>query len=359
MNKSDRGSSRSSGRVTGAQVAREAGVDPAIVSRIMRNDPTVRISEGTRTRVLEVVARLGYRPNFAAQRLRSNQISAIGLVIPDFRNPAFGEVVHGAEQASHELGVSLFAASPPDGRTNFDIVAEFIASQRVDGLLVAGGDTEETARINKYLMGTDVPYLFLNRKTTKRSRSLFLDDEYAVTLAVKHLVSLGHQDIGLVGGLSSMETARRRRKAFADAMKAARLPTHPEWITESQYSYRAGHDGLLRIMQTKQRPTAVVVAEFVSGIGALGAAQELELKVPEDLSLVVINNLEAANYTSPALTTVGLQLSAMGAEGVQLLLNKKATDPIKETISQPAQLFVRGSTCAPRKTSTRKVKPSR
>lgn len=347
MREPSRRAKRPSGRVTGAQVAREAQVDPAIVSRLLRNDPSVRVSPATRKRVLEVVERLGYRPNFAAQRLRSQQIGAVGLVIPDFRNPAFGEVVHGAEQASRRHGISLFAASPPDGSTNLEIVTEFIASQRVDGLLVAGGDREEAARINEYLAETDVPYLFLNRKTTGLERSLFLDDEFAMKLAVSHLVGLGHKEIGLVGGKQGMETGRRRKKAFLQALKQAGLKANPDWITEAEYSYRGGHDGLHTITSLKRKPTAVVVAEFVSGIGALGAAREMGLRVPEDLSLVVVNNLEAANFTTPTLTTVGLQLSAMGSEGLELLLTKSRNEPIHATVSNPAQLFVRGSTGPP------------
>lgn len=334
-------------RVTGAQVAREARVDPAIVSKILRNDPSLRVSDETRSRVMAVVERLGYRPNYAAQRLRSSRIGAVGLVIPDFRNPAFAEIVHGAEQASHEHSISLFVSSAASSKSTIDLVIDLVASDRVDALLVAGGNSQETSRINEYLVERNVSFLFLNRQTAGTRRSLFLDDERAIELAVEHLIGLGHRKIAAIAGLSTMETGRRRRRAFTQALRRAGLPERRGYVVEADYSIAGGQSAFARITELDDKPTALVVSEFVTGVGVLGAARTAGISVPRDLSIAVFNNLDMANFLTPTLTTIGLQLSAMGAEGLALLVSRPPDEEINATVSKPAELFIRESTAPP------------
>jgi len=340
-------SARASNRVTGAQVAREANVDPAIVSKLLQENPSVRVSRETRKRVMDVVDRLGYRPNYAAQRLRSSKIGAIGLVIPDFRNPTFAEIVHGAEQASHDRGISLFVSSSAESISTMDLVVDLVASDRVDALLIAGGSSRDTARINDYLVNRGVSFLFLNRQTKGTRRSLFLDDELAIGLAVDHLVELGHEKFAAITGLSSMETGRRRRRGLITALERAGIACPPECIVESDYSFAAGQAAFAQIRKLENAPTALVVSEFAMGTGALLAARTAGVAVPGDLSIAVFNNLEIASYLTPTVTTVGVQLAALGAEGVELLVDRPPGAEINRTVSKPAELFIRDSTGPP------------
>jgi LacI family transcriptional regulator len=338
---------RSTHRVTGAQVAREANVDPAIVSKLLQENSSVRVSRETRRRVMDAVDRLGYRPNYAAQRLRSSRVGAIGLVIPDFRNPTFAEIVHGGEQACHDRQISLFASSSAESISTRELVVDLVASDRVDALLLAGGSSDETARINEYLVDRGVPFLFLNRQTEGTKRSLFLDDEFAIGLAVDHLVGLGHEKFAAITGRSSMETGRRRRQGLIAALDRAALPCRPEYVVESEYSFDGGQAAFAQIMELEDTPTALIVSEFSMGIGALLAARAGSVTVPGDLSIAVFNNLELASYLTPTLTTVGLQLSALGAEGVELLVDRLPGEEINQTVSKPAELFIRDSTGRP------------
>jgi LacI family transcriptional regulator len=338
---------RNAHRVTGAQVAREANVDPAVVSKLLQNDSSVRVSQETRRRVMDAVDRLGYRPNYAAQRLRSSKIGAIGLVIPDFRNPTFAEIVHGAERASHDRGISLFVSSSAESVSTMDLVVDLVASDRVDALLVAGGSREETARINTYLVERGVSFLFLNRQTKRTKRSLFLDDEFAIGLAVDHLVGLGHERFAAITGLRSMETGQRRRQGLITALERAGLACRPGYIVESDYSFAGGQAAFAKIWALEDRPTALVVSEFSMGIGALLAALAAGVNVPGELSIAVFNNLEIASYLAPTVTTVGLQLSTLGAEGVELLVDRPPGGAINQTVSMPAELFIRDSTGRP------------
>jgi len=336
--------------VTGSQVAALAKVDAAVVSKILKEDPTLRVSVETRKRVMDAIEQLGYRPNYAAQRLRSSrEIGAVGLIIPNFSNPAFAEIVHGAEIAALKQKVALFVSSNSELTTPLELIIELVASGRVDALLIAGGSSSETAEINKYLSARNIPYLFLNRQSFGIRRSLFLDDEYAISLLVDHLVELGHKRIYNISGRSSMETGKRRQSAFKKAIIEAGLPFSRDLITEEEYSAQGGQRGFQEILKRKPKATALVVSEFKMAAGALNAARIAKIVVPDDLSIVSFNNLEFASLVNPTLTTVGLQLQHLGEEGLNLLFAKQPNEEIYQTVSKGAELFVRESSKSIRK----------
>jgi LacI family transcriptional regulator len=337
-------------RVTGSQVAALAKVDAAVVSKILKEDPDLRVSVETRKRVMDAIEQLGYRPNYAAQRLRSSRkIGAVGLIIPNFSNPAFGEIVHGAEIAALKQKVALFVSSNSELTTPLELIIDLVASGRVDGLLIAGGSSSETAEINDYLSSRHFPFLFLNRQSVGIRRSLFLDDEYAIGLLVDHLVELGHKKIYNIAGLSSMETGKRRQAAFKKAITEAGLTFSPDSIVEEEYSYIGGQRGFQEIFNRRPKVTAVVVSEFNMAVGALNAARMAQVTVPDEMSMVAFNNLEFASLLNPALTTVGLQLQHLGEEGLNLLLEKQPNEEIYQTVSKSAELFLRESSKSLRK----------
>lgn len=337
-------------RVTGADVAGLAKVDSAIVSKILKDDPKLRINPKTRQRVMDAIEELGYRPNYAAQRLRSStRIGAVGLIIPNFSSPAFAEIVHGAERSSRNKKISLFVASTDESTSPLDLITDFVASGRVDALLIAGGNSKETGEINGYLTRRGFPFLFLNRETTGTRRSLFLDDEFAIGLAVRHLIELGHTEICSIAGKSTMETGRRRQKAFKEAMKEMGLPFSKDLIVEEEYSAIGGQRGFKEIMKRTPKPTALLVSEFVMAVGVLNAARLAKIRVPSQLSIVGFNNLEMASLLNPTLTTVGLQLRCLGEEGFNLLLSRPFEEEVYQTVSEHAELFPRESTAAIRK----------
>lgn len=337
-------------RITGADVAAKAGVDAAVVSKILKGDSTLRISDITRKRVMDAIEELGYRPNYAAQRLRSSKrIRAVGLLIPNFSNPAYAEIVHGAELASLKKKVALFVSSTQEYKSPRELAVDFVASERVDALLVAGGTARETAEINSYLNEKKFPFLFLNRQSVGIRRSLFLDDEYAMSLMVNHLVDLGHRNIYNIAGLRSMETGRRRIEGFKYAMEATGLSFKDSMIYEEEYSAAGGQRAFRSIMKRKPRPTALVVSEFVMAVGAIHAARNADIDVPKDLSIIAFNNLEIASMLNPTLSTVALQLQHLGSEGLDLLIDTPIDHEIYKTISKKAQLFPRESTRVLRK----------
>ncbi|CAN5123182.1 LacI family DNA-binding transcriptional regulator [soil metagenome] len=296
--------------VTLSDVATRAGVSISAVSRVLSGAASARVSPATRERITAAARELGYRPNFVARALKSSRTHVIALVVPDVTNAIFSELMRGVEEASRRQGYMVLLAridGMPDGD---DALAALIGEGRVDGALVQVGDGMASADLDR-LLDSDLPVVFIN-SVQQGGSSVVLDDVRAARVATEHLIGLGHRRIGLVNGLASADTARRRALGFADAMAAAGLPVAPELITELGYQPRQGQSALAALSQLPTRPTALVVANVNAAHGVLLEARRLGWHVPEELSIVAIHDTWSAEVTGPPLTTVRLPLETLG-----------------------------------------------
>jgi LacI family transcriptional regulator len=331
-------------KVTLKDVARLAGVDRSVVSRIINNDPNLNIRPQTRLRVQQTIDKLGYRPNAAARSLRTARAYMFGLLIPDFANPVYAEIITGAERAAGELGYALMTASSAGVRFALPHYLELIGQGRVDGLLFAG---EETGHELEQLRASNIPWVLVNRRTEGSHRYVILDDERAGHITVDHLVALGHTRIAHLAGPAGADTAHRRRAGYLSAMTAAELATTPDLISHADYTPAGGATAMHDLLSAPQPPTAVFVANVASAVGALHAIHDRGLSVPRDISVIAVHDMPLASHLVPALTTVRMPLEQLGHRALQLLAQREPTEPITETVTEPVELIVRQSTAPP------------
>lgn len=334
-------------RITLDDVAAHANVDRSVVSRVMTNDPRLNVRESTRQRVLDSIEALNYRPNAMARSLRTARAGAFGLLIPDFSNPVYASIIKGAEAAAADRDCLLLTGSAeaqPDGELS-DRYLELVGSGRVDGLLLAGGGpiSEITQRVG----GLRLPWLMLNRATPGATRYVVLDDERAATLAVEHLVDLGHRRIAHLAGPAGADTAQRRESGYRAALTAANLNGQRALVVRGDYTNRGGAIAMEKLLARKQPPTAVFVANVAAAIGAVWAARRAGFVIPDQLSVVAVHDLPLAEYMQPALTTVRMPLEQLGRRGLELIASEPASALITEVLTEPIELISRGSTAPP------------
>ncbi|MCI2416789.1 LacI family transcriptional regulator [Saccharopolyspora sp. K220] len=330
-------------RSTIADVAARAGVDRAVVSRLLNADPRLSIRESTRQRVLDAIEELGYQPNAAARSLRTARTRTIALLVPDYINPAYGEIIEGAEAAAAKVGCSLMTASLQAADDSFERYVERLGHGRVDGLLLAAGGVRGTREDELERLG--LPWLCVNRTGPGRRRYVVLDDERAAALAVEHLVQLGHRRLAFISGPEDSDSARRRQLGHRSAIKAAGLARGP--VVHGNYTPRGGAEAMAKILEAEQRPTAVLVANVASATGALHTARRMGVRVPQDISVIAVHDLTVAPFLDPPLTTVRMALDGLGARAVELLLERAANAEIRETVREPTELVIRESTAPP------------
>jgi LacI family transcriptional regulator len=314
-------------RATIADVAREAGVDRAVVSKVLSGDPALRVRDETRQRVLEAARTLRYRPNFHARGLARAQAGAMGLLIPA-GNPLMVPVISGADEVARERGLLLWTASHEGELT--ERYLRLLRGGAVDAALVAGlrGDVDA----EELFADPRVPTLLVNRRSIGADRWVILDDERAARLATEHLIEHGHRRIALAGGPDGVDTSNRRRRGFEQAMRAAGLPIEPAWVAATEYTPEGGAASVAAFLQHEQRPSAVVAADANEGLGVWHALGARGLQVPGDVSLIAIHKLPAEDYRIPPMTCVEMPLQELGRRAAELVLDMPWDATIRETM---------------------------
>lgn len=321
------------GRATLTDVARAAGVDVSLVSRVLRG-AEVKIRDDTRDRILEHARRLEYRPNTVARSLRNSKAGAYGLVIPTFNNPVYAQIITGAEAAAARLGsVMLTTSGEGWDRTNW---LEALDGGRVDGLLIAGGSGLNHERLT-------VPYLMVNRAVPGVDRYVVLDDEKASRMAVDHLADLGHSRVGFIAGPAGADTSARRLNGFEQACRDRGIVA-PDDVISGEYTATGGQLAMRALLDAGHDLSAVVVANLPSAVGALLALDEAGVSVPGEMSLVAIHDAEVAGLVRPSLTTVQMPLTQLGARAIELLATTDPKASIAEVVDTPMRVVVRQST---------------
>jgi LacI family transcriptional regulator len=325
-----------------ADVAERAGVGAGTVSRVLNGSPMVR--EATRGRVEQAIRDLGYRPNRIARSLSRGHATAVGIVVPFFVRPSAVERVRGAERVLTSAGYDILLHNVS---TPHQVPEQFrnAGAAAADGLLVISSppipaQIEELARQLPIVL-IDVRYPDLPQ--------IFTDDLEGGRIAARHLLELGHTRAGFVGDVSRnpfrFTSSAHRRRGFEEEMRAAgcRGPA----VAEGEHSQQAAMELATRILGLPRPPTAIFAASDTQALGVLAAASAAGMRVPEDLSVIGFDDIEAATFAG--LTTVRQPLEYSGERGARLLLDTIAgrRDPGPHEERLELSLAVRRTTGPP------------
>jgi LacI family transcriptional regulator len=335
--------------VTLRSLAEQLGVHPSTVSRVLNEDPSIRISEATRAQILSLAAESGYRPNRLARALRMQRTNLVGFVIPDISNPLFASLFRAAEAAASAQGQHVILCDTDDNAGTLERELRALSEGHVDGVIIAAAQVEEPAL--DLLRARSLPFVQLLRYRNAPSDSWVApDDAGGARLAVAHLAALGHRRFALVGGSGRVSRGANRRRGFVEAVTAVG-GSYEEWFPPAGgLDELAGEEFAAHLLAQpgKLRPTAVVAANDLTAIGIIAAVRRAGLRVPDDLSVVGSDDIGTSRYLDPPLTSVQLPLAELGRRAVDLLgvamQRQSLIDSGPTQILLPVQLAVRGST---------------
>lgn len=330
-------------RPTINDVAALAVVSKVTVSRVL-NGQTKHIREETRDRVRQVANELGYEPSITAAALRTNRSYTVTLIIPDITNPIWPAVARGVQHVARGAGYSVVLAN-----ADWDEGAEheYVAMARrasMDGILL------NAARLtNDELLKIGIPTVIIG------SHSIFpdfdqvgIDTERGSADAVRYLAGLGHRRIAIITPLA-LNSGQKRLRGFLDGLVANGLTERPEYLIDAPYT-REGGDGATRmLLALPEPPTAIFASNDQLAIGALAAARDVAVRVPEDLSIVGLDDIDAASVTSPPLTTLRRPQYEYGETAMRFLLERMtgAGPTVPRRLLYPCEMVVRGSAAPP------------
>lgn len=328
-----------------SDVAARAGVSVSAVSRVLSNASTSRVSGATRLRIEEAARELDYRPNFAARALKLSRTNVVALVVPDVTNAIFSELMRGVDESARELGYMVLLARAESLRPASETIAHLVGEGRVDGVLVQVGDSMSDADLVPIMEGR-IPAILINSRRAGGVGSVILPDQAGAGVAVDHLVSLGHRDIGLMNGLPTTDSAQRRGEGFFTAMAAAGLPVRPDFVTNLGYTSSQGRAAFAHFASLRDRPTALVVSNINAAFGALLEARTRGIRIPEDVSIVGIHDAWTAENSWPPLTTVKMPLYELGRASMKSIFERIRSEPAEDLVIEDPlpELVQRAST---------------
>ena len=338
-------------RPTIADVARRAAVSKSTVSRVLNGD-TGHMRPTTHERVRQAIQELGYRPSALARSLTLRHSRTIGLLISDVGNPFYAEVIQGVEDIALAQGYSLFTANTHYNLTRAERLITSLADHQVDGMIIMSSILSE--QLLDLVLERGIPSVVIDWPVaTEDSRVARLHVDYAsgIRQAVDHLVTLGHRTIAHLSGPLDLPTSRARQEAFLAALAANGLDPQSAPLYEGTLRIEGAHAALGDLLARRPRPSAILAANDQSALGLLFSAHALGLRLPDDLSLVGLDDIRLAAQVSPSLTTVALPRIELGALAAEMLLGlvqtpeTSATMPIERTVT--TRLVVRASTAAP------------
>ncbi len=326
-------------RPTQVDVARRANVSRALVSLVMRDAPNV--SDRSRRKVLKAAEELGYRPNAFARSLASKQVSTIGVLINDVTNPYFGLVYASFAAAAEQAGYDLLVAPGIRSASKEVALVDTLLEHRVAGLallspIMATADLRRiTGAWPSVIVGSEVSLADVDVVTT--------DERQAAAAVVEHLTGLGHRDIVHVTG-GNNRAARGRATAYRQAMKSVGLD--PVEV-RGTFTDQGGRDAAGAILALPRRPTAVIAANDLIAVGAIGVFRSSGLRVPEDISVVGYDDSQIASLELVQLTSVRQPVEQFGAEAVEMLTERIAGHQSGSVVQRLATTLVERATTGP------------
>jgi DNA-binding LacI/PurR family transcriptional regulator len=339
-------------RITMRDVADEVGVSKSTVSHVL-ND-TRFVADGTRQRVLDAVERLGYRPSQIARSLAVRHTHTVGLLISDVGNPFYPPVIKGVEEVAldHDYTV-LFSNVSYDLDRIVGSIRTMI-DRNIDGAIAMS--SRFSSEMAAELLDNQIPTVLLDWDDEamlpyrEQVGLISFDFTGGIREAVRHLVDLGHRRFAHISGPPDVWTSRRRCDAFIEALVECGIAANEVMVVEGDLQIEGGRAALHRLVEAGQPPTAVFAANDLTALGMLWEARKIGLRIPEDISLIGLDDIPLAEQTTPALTTVALPIYETGQVAMTMLLEmicREDVEPSDDYFTRqviPTRLIVREST---------------
>ncbi|MEQ1768667.1 MAG: LacI family DNA-binding transcriptional regulator [Devosia sp.] len=324
-------------------IAQALKVDVSTVSKVLSGGG-ISVRPETRQSIMDEARRVNYRPHALARNLRTRRTGALGILLPNLMNPVYAAIVRGAVRRAEELGYVMLVADVDDEASSTSVYLKLVSERRIDAMIIAV--STQSREFVDAIENNPIPHLFVNRRS-KIGRSVTVDDYGAGILAAKTFAEYGHSRLAFIGAPDELDTAQRRRAGFVKGVKEAGLPPFIDAV--GPYSRKGGYDSMMSLIDAQWGVTGVFASNLLVGIGALAAALERKVKVPDEMSIITLD-AEDAIYTSPPLTAIKTSLDEMGARAVdEVDAMFRGEEPGDVVIETPPALILRGSLARPAK----------
>ncbi|WP_174614067.1 catabolite control protein A [Virgibacillus ihumii] len=302
--------------ITIYDVAREANVSMATVSRVVNGNPNVK--PATRKKVLATIEQLGYRPNAVARGLASKKTTTVGAIIPDISSIFFAELARGIEDIATMYKYNIILSNSDQNKDKELQLINTMLEKQVDGILFMGGNISED-HVNQFESSSIPVVLAATYDETDTIPSVNIDYEAAAYEATSFLIEKENSKIAFISGREDTLINQQKYKGYLRALREKSISVDDDYILKGDYSYHSGIEAVEELLVMENKPTAVFVASDEMALGVIHGAQDKGYNVPEDLEVFGFDNTRLATMVRPTLSTIVQPMYDIGAVAMRLL----------------------------------------
>ncbi|MYL41485.1 catabolite control protein A [Virgibacillus salexigens] len=328
--------------ITIYDVAREANVSMATVSRVVNGNPNVKPT--TRKKVLATIERLGYRPNAVARGLASKKTTTVGAIIPDISSIFFAELARGIEDIATMYKYNMILSNSDQNEDKELQLINTMLEKQVDGIIFMGGNITEQ-HVQQFKSSSVPVVLAATYDENNEIPSVNIDYEQAAYEATKYLIDEDNNIPAFVSGLEETHINQLKYKGYAKALSEASHSVDESLVVKGDYSYSSGIEAFNQFVDDDQVPSAIFVASDEMALGVIHGAQDKGYRVPEDIQVFGFDNTRLATMVRPTLSTIVQPMYDIGAVAMRLLtkyMNKEEVQDSKVVL--PHRIEKRNST---------------
>ena len=332
--------------VTIEDIAREAGVSIATVSRVINK--TKPVSAELRDRVYEVIEKNHFKPNSLAQGLITKKTNTIGIIVPDISNAVFGKLTKGINSVFAQEGYTVVLCESQGELEKELKLLGILEEKQIEGLLFAGVDVNHT--LVERMRKRNYPVVLVTQEASEDEEAVHTvihNNVEAMYDAVKFLLDNGHERIAYLGGVKNdFSSGKKRVIGYKKALEEAGIEVKDSYIAQGDFSFEAGYQGMKKLYEENSKlPTAVVTGSDVIAVGAIQYLDNMRVKIPDDISIMGFDDSEFATYIKPELSTVRISYYDEGVKAAEMLrelMDGSTEAPMKEYV--PHKIIRRSTT---------------
>lgn len=329
--------------VTIYDVAREANVSMATVSRVVNGNPNVK--PATRKKVLEVIDKLGYRPNAVARGLASKKTTTVGVIIPDISSTFFAELARGIEDIATMYKYNIILSNSDQNLDKELHLLNTMLGKQVDGIVFMGGNI--TSELVEEFEKSSVPIVLAGSiEESEKIPSVNIDYEQATYDAIHSFIEKGHKEIAIaIGPLVEPINREKKLAGYKRALNEAGIKFKEDFVVEGDYTYDSGIEVIEKLLEQSTKPTAIFSGSDEMALGVVHGAEDRGFNIPEDFEVISSDNTRLSLMVRPQLTTVVQPLYDIGAVAMRLLTKLMNKEEISDhIIVLPHRIEQRNST---------------
>lgn len=331
-------------QVTIRDVAKKAGVSPTTVSRVLTGKSIGHMREKTREKILVAIKELKYTPNKYARALKQQKTGVIGVLIPDISDVFFSLIVRGVEKIAYQNKYSVIVCDSENSVEKEESYIDILIQEMIEGLIFVPC-SRRSDRIKK-LIEREVMVVLVDRELDNFNLPAVVCDDFNNSYNLtKYLIDQGYKTIGFIKGPPAVTTAEDRYRGYIQALKDNNISFNEVYVKQGMYTFESGYKAAREYLRIKKLPQAIIAANDLMALGAIGLFEKSGFKVPSDIGIAGFGDIPFARLMNPRLSTIRIPTFQMGQEATKVLFNLMRGKSIRKMRRIMKTELIRGNSC--------------